>query len=129
MVAFGETVRDTLQNKPTAQLLMTFKIKDPYNGPIPQPRDCNKANGAKESGGGGGGEKAEGEEEETALRPLPCPIFSVTRTRTHTHTHTHTCDVSSALNTSYPHCSAPLSFLYNPLLSDSIMPSALGRKK
>lgn len=33
--------------------------------------------------------------------------------------HTHTCDVSSALNTSSPHDSAPLSCLYNPLLSDS----------
>lgn len=75
-MAFGESVPDTPQDKATAQLLLTFTIKDPYNGPIPQPRDCNKANGAKESGGGGGdgGKRVEEEEvdggEDSAKAPV-----------------------------------------------------------
>lgn len=97
MVAFGESVRDTPQDKATAQLLLTFTIKDPYNGPIPQPRDCNKANGAKESGGGGGGEREEEEEEvdgggDSAAAASPSNLLC----HTHTHTaHTHCTHVTS----------------------------------
>lgn len=37
-----------LQAKATMDLLLTFTIKDLNNSLISQPRDCNKANGAKE---------------------------------------------------------------------------------